>query len=260
MKSFMIFINALILMLIALTVFVHLVHQKPEPDAILGLTPSAPSNSVQNPLPLPIKTPASDSFIKKNLFDPMRGKKPETPPASAEKPKKDNLELVGTFKYGSKVGAIIKDTAPSKKGSDKTDKKTEKRVFYLNEIMPNGCLVKTIEKDKVTLEQNGTEFEIVIDLNDSASQKRITSVPKLKETPTLIATGPPAAKPTAPPGAAAALPAQKPGTVAPPMPPKPGEEEDLAAIGAPIPTNMGNPPQPNAGDPAANQKKGRRLK
>lgn len=242
-------------MLICLLGFVHFIHQEPEPDKELSATPTASTNLVIPPIASLPKTPPVDAFVKKNLFDPLRGKIPETPPLTTlEKPKKENLELVGTFKFGDKVGAIIKDTSPVKK--DPSEEKNVKKVFYLNDTMPNGCMLKKIEKNLVILEQNGQEFELKIDLSDKGSKARTSTVAKIKETPTLISTGPP-------PGAATPA-ATKPGiprppefttvkpgeAVPPPLPPANQEGENLVEMGAPVPVNMSpqgsqqTPPQP----------------
>ncbi len=253
MKTFMIFINFVMFLLITLLIFVHFIHQAPEPEKVLSMTPSNPTNTVTPPIQTqpPFKLPSVDNFVKKNIFHPDRGKKPEVPTTVVPPTKKENMELVGTFKYGDKLCAIIREQTPAKK--DPADQKKVKRVFSQNDILPNGCLLKQVESKSVTLEQNGVEFKLEVDFDDSKSKERMGKVMKIKDTPTVIATAQTGKAPLQAPN-----PIQKPGTIAPPMPPKPGED-DLAAINAPIPVHTADQPAVSNPPQSSPPKSGRRF-
>ena len=110
MKSFMIFLNFVTFLVVGLLVFVHIVHKEPEPEPVLSLSPDSPTNKIEPPIQSkpPFVLPSNESFVKKNIFHPSRGKVPEVETDPAVPPvKSESLELMGTFMVGDKTGAIM---------------------------------------------------------------------------------------------------------------------------------------------------------
>ncbi len=229
MKSFMIFLNFVTFLVVGLLIFVHVVHKEPQPEPVLSVTPDSPTNKVEAPIqnnpPYPL--PLTESLVKTNIFHPDRGKvaPPEVDPA-VPSVKPESLELVGTFTFGNKVGAIIKEQPTAVKKPEESGEATRK-IFYINDKMTNGCTLKKVEPTLVVMEQNGTEFKLYLDLADKGSQERQSKVVAIKPMPVVINAKPgPIAQPPPPAGPPAATPppqAQIPvkPSVTTPVPPSP---------------------------------------
>lgn len=225
----MIFLNFVTFLVVGLLIFVHVVHKEPQPEPVLSVTPDSPTNKVEAPIqnnpPYPL--PLTESLVKTNIFHPDRGKvaPPEVDPA-VPSVKPESLELVGTFTFGNKVGAIIKEQPTAVKKPEESGEATRK-IFYINDKMTNGCTLKKVEPTLVVMEQNGTEFKLYLDLADKGSQERQSKVVAIKPTPVVINAKPgPIAQPPPPAGPPAATPppqAQIPvkPSVTTPVPPSP---------------------------------------
>ncbi len=225
----MIFLNFVTFLVVGLLIFVHVVHKEPQPEPVLSVTPDSPTNKVEAPIqnnpPYPL--PLTESLVKTNIFHPDRGKvaPPEVDPA-VPSVKPESLELVGTFTFGNKVGAIIKEQPTAVKKPEESGEATRK-IFYINDKMTNGCTLKKVEPTLVVMEQNGTEFKLYLDLADKGSQERQSKVVAIKPMPVVINAKPgPIAQPPPPAGPPAATPppqAQIPvkPSVTTPVPPSP---------------------------------------
>lgn len=235
--------------LTSLLVFLHLVHAPPEPDKILSETPTAPSNRVTGRFDneIPFKLPPAAEIAKKNLFHPDRGQKPIETKPPAPPIKMELIELLATFKFGEKQGAIINDATPTAAppapatapappppggpgkppapaAQQQPKKPAPKKIFFVNDTLPSGCILKKVDKNSIVLEYNGVELEpLTLNLNDKDSQKRGQTIV--------------AYKPPTPPAAQAA---GKP----PAPPPKPG------APGQPDETAQGEDKEPPKTPPA----------
>lgn len=229
----MVFLNFVTFLIVGLLIFVHLVHKEPQPEIVLSYTPDSPTNKIEPPIQNtpPFAPPTAESLVNTNIFHPDRGKVPPVEAEPAVPPvKSDSLELVGTFTFGDKIGAIIKEQQTAIKRPEEPGGAV-KKVFYLNEKMGNGCLLKKVESTSVVMEQNGAEFTLVLDFADKGSQERQKSIPAIKATPVVVNTKPvtptpPVAQAPLPAGvtvtpAAAQTPPAKPGTTPVPVPPPP---------------------------------------
>ena len=223
----MIFLNFVTFLVVALLIFVHVVHKAPQPEPVLSVTPDSPTNKIEPPIqnnpPFPL--PSTESLVSTNIFHPDRGKVPQAEAEPAVPPvKAETLELIGTFNFGTKIGAMIVEQPTAVKKPVESGEAI-KKVFYLNDKMPNGCMLKKVETTSVVMEQNGTEFTLVLDLNDKGSMERQNKVAAIKATPAVMNTKPgtaPVQTPPPPPGVTPTPQVQTPpATPTPPVPPPP---------------------------------------
>jgi hypothetical protein len=192
MKGFLLSLNVLIFVCIALLVTVHVRHRSPPPPAILASRPTQPSINPAGLLSWRDERSKADiaAISQADLFDPNRGQVEVAPEKTsvvneAQRKKLEQFELVGLVRMGSTMhGAIIHDrTGKLKKRFFKVGGKDDIEGFKLISVDPTACTA--------TLGAGGREYELKLERNSKGSEQRRAQAQRQEAIVTLDSTAQP---------------------------------------------------------------------